>query len=562
MERDLLKKCMNSKWQSKIARTILAYRDEKGIILIAVLAVIAILALAGTTSVITTTTDIKISSNYKTSVQAFYSAEAGIHDGINRLLNGIISDNDSKTDPNWNGASTYSSNAFNNTFTLKHVVSGGNVVNDSNGNPLYIITCTGTSSSSKKVLETVFSLTYDSIFQDSLLGCDGVSASSSIDTDSYNSNNGPYTSQTPGNNGNISTTNSGATITIASSSVIKGDANATGNLTLNSSAQVNGDANATGNITMHSSSKVLGNVNTGGSLTMESSNRIYGNANATGNITMSSSSQIDGSAITVGNISLSSSSDILGNATAGGTVSINSGSYVSGTVTQNYTGYSGYPGVPTTDCDPIDTSAFFNDNVVPIASSNDNGELSPLYYNIFTNSFSIGTSNSYTLGAAGESKKYYFSSLSVTSSSQLTIAGNVTLYVNGNFSFSSSSDLILASGAKLTVYITGAVSVGSSGKINAANDKKPANFFLWSSANSANNSDYKITLTSSSDVYAAIYAPRAAISITSSVDLYGAVRGKYINIASSGDFHYDEALKNMAVGNPTSYKIVSWREVN
>lgn len=562
MERDLLKKGMNSQWQSKIVRIVPTYRDEKGIILIVVLALIAILSLVGTTAVITTTTDIKISSNYKTSVQAFYSAEAGIHDGINRLLNGTISDNGSKTDPNWNGTSTYSSSAFNNSFTLKHVVSGGNVVNDSNGNPLYIITCTGTSSSSKKVLETVFSLTYDSIFHDSLLGCDGVYASSSIDTDSYNSDNGTYESQTHGNYGNISTTNAGANITIASSSVIKGDANSTGNLIINSSAQVNGDANATGNIAMNSSSQVLGNVNTGGSLTMESSNRIYGNVNATGNIAMSSSSQIDGNAITVGNIELSSSSDILGNATAGGIVSINSGSSVSGTVTQSYTGYSGYPGVPTTDCDPSDTSAFFNDNAAPITSSNDNGELSPLYYNIFTHSFSIGSSESYTLGVAGESKKYYFSSLSVTSSSRLIITGNVTLYINGNFTFSSSSDLVLASGAKLTAYVTGITSVGSSGKINAANDKKPANFFLWSSATSADNSDYKVTLTSSSDVYAAIYAPRAAISITSSVDLYGAVRGKYVNIASSGDFHYDETLKNMAVGNPTSYKIVSWREVN
>lgn len=554
---------MNVQRQPKLLSIIVRCGDEKGIVFIVALALVAILALVGTVAVTTTNTDMKISSNYKTSTQAFYAAEAGIYDGINRLLNGTISDNGSKTDPNWNDISTYSSTNFNNSFTLTHVVNGGNVVTDSNGNPLYIITCTGISSSSKKVLETVFSLTYDSIFHDSLLGCDGVYASSSVKTDSYNSDNGTYGSQTPGNYGNIGTTNTGANITIASSSVIKGVANATGNLTINSSAQVNRDANATGNLTMNSSSKILGNANTSGSLSMVSSARIYGNANATGNITMSSSSQIDGNTITVGNITMSSGSKILGNATAGGTVSINSGSSVSGTVTQSYTGYSGYPGVPTTDCDPIDTSAFFNDNAVPIASNNDNGELSSsTYYDIFNNSFSIGSSNSYTLGVAGESKKYYFSSLSVTSSSQLTIAGNVTVYVNGNFSFSSSSDLVLTSGSKLTAYVTGTISIGSSGKINAANDKKPANFFLWSSATSANNSDYKIILTSSSDVYAAIYAPRAAINITSSVDLYGAVRGKYINIASSGNFHYDEALQNMAVGNPTSYKIVSWREVN
>ena len=553
---------MNVQRQPKLLSIIVGCGDEKGIVFVVALALVAILALVGTVAVTTTTTDIKISSNYKTNVQAFYIAEAGIQDGINRLLNGTIVDN-AKTDPNWNSSSTYSSNGFNNSFTLMHkVVGSGTVVNDSNGNPLYIITSNGTSSSSKKTLETVLSLTADSIFHDSLLGCDGVLATSSIDTDSYDSQIGSYASQTPGDNGNISTTNTGAPITIASSSVIKGDANATGSLTMNSSAQVNGDVNATGNLTMNSSSNVLGNVNTAGSLSMISSARIYQNANATGNITMSSSSRIDGNAITVGTITMSSSSNIFGNATAGGTVIINSGSSVSGTVTQYYTGYSGYGGVLTSDCDPLDTPTFFNDNVTPIASDNDNGELSPLYYSIFTQSFSLSSSSSYTLGVAGESKKYYFSSLSVASSSQLTVTGNVTLYVNGNFSFNSSSDLVLASGAKLTAYVTGTISIGSSGKVNAANDKKPANFFLWSSAISSNNSDYKITFTSSSDVYAAIHAPQAAINISSSVDLYGAVRGKYINIASSADFHYDEALKNMSVGNPSSYEIVSWREIN
>lgn len=76
---------MNSKWQSKIVRTVPTYRDEKGIILIIVLALMAILALAGTTTVITTTTDMKISSNYKTSTQAFYAAEAGVERAKNIL---------------------------------------------------------------------------------------------------------------------------------------------------------------------------------------------------------------------------------------------------------------------------------------------------------------------------------------------------------------------------------------------------------------------------------------------------------------------------------------------
>lgn len=83
MERDLL---MNLKQQPKLLRTISLCKNEKGMVLIAAIALVAILALVGTVAVVTTDTDMKISSNYKTNVQAFYIAEAGIQDGINRLI--------------------------------------------------------------------------------------------------------------------------------------------------------------------------------------------------------------------------------------------------------------------------------------------------------------------------------------------------------------------------------------------------------------------------------------------------------------------------------------------
>ncbi len=58
---------------------------ENGFIIIAVIALIAILALVGTVAVLTTTTEIKISSNYKTGVQAFHAAQAGADEARARL---------------------------------------------------------------------------------------------------------------------------------------------------------------------------------------------------------------------------------------------------------------------------------------------------------------------------------------------------------------------------------------------------------------------------------------------------------------------------------------------
>ncbi len=93
---------MNSKQQSKTSPTraklsfVAQCRDEKGLILIAAIALMAILALVATVSVTSTFTEIKISSNYKTSVQSFYVAEAGVQRakaeletvGFDEVLNG------------------------------------------------------------------------------------------------------------------------------------------------------------------------------------------------------------------------------------------------------------------------------------------------------------------------------------------------------------------------------------------------------------------------------------------------------------------------------------------
>lgn len=61
---------------------------ESGIILIAVIMFVAVLALLGAVSVLTISTDIKISSNYKSSKKSFYSATAGIEEAKIRLRGG------------------------------------------------------------------------------------------------------------------------------------------------------------------------------------------------------------------------------------------------------------------------------------------------------------------------------------------------------------------------------------------------------------------------------------------------------------------------------------------
>ena len=287
----------------------------KGLVLIAALALIAILAIVSTAAVYTTTTDIRISGNYKTSVQAFYVAEAGIHDGIGRLRNGTISDSGAKTNPNWNTTTTYSSTGFNNSFTVTHEVIGSSVVTDESGTPLFLITSTGTSSTSIKQIEAVVRLVYALPFTKALEGCDGVTISSNGLTDSYDSALGTYTAQ------------------VIPASSRKDNQN-------NEWARDKGH---------------VGSANAGADIIVDGNAQVHGNAKATRYVGVSGT----GSPIT----GLGTPANLTGYKGSPDTNSSNAVIY--GVPTENN---------PPTDCDPLDTTTIFNaaDDII---TSNNNSEI-------------------------------------------------------------------------------------------------------------------------------------------------------------------------------------------
>ncbi len=91
---------MISKLQLKKSSIIAKAENEKGIVLIGAIALIAILALLGTVSIVTTSTELLISKNHKTGVQANYIARAGTEHArqVLKLLNAASVDTGSFTD--------------------------------------------------------------------------------------------------------------------------------------------------------------------------------------------------------------------------------------------------------------------------------------------------------------------------------------------------------------------------------------------------------------------------------------------------------------------------------
>ena len=72
----------------------LIHKNEKGMVLPLGLMFLAIISILGTTAVVVTTTDLKIGSNYRTSEQAFYIAEAGLARAEAELINDLNTDQD------------------------------------------------------------------------------------------------------------------------------------------------------------------------------------------------------------------------------------------------------------------------------------------------------------------------------------------------------------------------------------------------------------------------------------------------------------------------------------
>ena len=492
------------------------FSNQNGMALLMTLIFVFLLVTFAVALLTMTSNDTKLSALQRDSTKAFYIAEAGIQDAIGRLVNGAISDSGSENDTNWNVNNSYSSTGFNNTFTIKHRLAGNPsavAMNPTTGKPYYIINSTGTSGTAKKTIEVVVSLIYPSPFEKALTGCNGVSFNSNGSTSSYSSASNPI----DGKKGDIGTTSPDADITLSSNAKIKGNVLAMRHLTMNSNAEVQKNAYA-----------------------------------KNGNISMSSNAKI-GTADTTSPYSYE--------ATAGGNITLGSNAQIYGTPSPN----TSPPPVLPEECDPLNIDNLFTTNAAPIQGSNNNGELHAPYFD--GSSYSIGSNNSDTIGVADQSREYYLTGFSTDSNSVVTIQGNVTLYVNGNFSMNSNSKTKLASGAKLTIYVTGNFTLDSNTKINnntdLGNQRIPSNLMIYSNAQSASNTDYKLSLNSNSGFRGVVYAPGTAVEINSNAHIYGSVRGSLVDMNSNGEFHYDEELSKTTggSGNPNGYSLVYWREI-
>ena len=101
--------------------------NEKGMVLVVVLLLTAVLVLLGSTAVIMSTTDMKISSNYRSSSQAFYIAEAGLEQARTQLRTAVSG---GSTLSQLLAARVGADNALSNSSNIANFYSNGRFVTD------------------------------------------------------------------------------------------------------------------------------------------------------------------------------------------------------------------------------------------------------------------------------------------------------------------------------------------------------------------------------------------------------------------------------------------------
>lgn len=196
-----------------------------------------------------------------------------------------------------------------------------------------------------------------------------------------------------------------------------------------------------------------------------------------------------GSIASDGNITLSGSTNIQGDARPG------PGMSVSMTGSASVTGSTA----------PLPAWLIYPNASAGSAATTNNDSSAGGFWNPGTNDFNISGSNTLTLPGG----VYYFHNFTTSGSSTLTFSGAATVYVTGKIAMSGST-------------------------MTASNLPKNLSFQVIGPGT--------INISSSSALYASIYAPQSDVALSGSGAIYGSVLGWTINMSGTSNIYYDLAL--------------------
>jgi len=397
-------------------------------------------------------------------------------------------------------------------------------------------------------------------FNHAIVGCEGVTLNGSGTINSYDSAIGNYSSSIAENEGDVSTIDPDSDVVLNGHSPIYGDVKSTGGISLGGSSPVHGNLHASGDVFINQSI-VDGYVWAVGGYELKGGTvKEYVRANDFAKMGWGSIIE------NINNYGL----DILygGNDTFKDTTNNSHYAQAKYQVNPNIEPVPEYdPSAPdydatdpATNCDPINIASIvtaIDDGSTSLANlsigATQSYQLNTIEGRYTANGSSVLTPTTSTVFGSENTQIFKVADFKLSSDAIMNVTGgDVILFVDGSFSMAGNSKLNIAAESSLTVIITGKFSVAGSAQIIAEQEGLTATgqpaMSLFSSFDGVNG----VSITGSSDIYAAIYAPLTDVKVVGSGAIMGSVRAKNVTVSGGGGIHFDSALTNAVNGSFTS----------
>jgi hypothetical protein len=120
--------------------------------------------------------------------------------------------------------------------------------------------------------------------------------------------------------------------------------------------------------------------------------------------------------------------------------------------------------------------------------------------------------------------------------------GDVVLHIAGDIQLGQSCEIVIKDGSSLTLYVDGDIHCRESSGINPELATQPASTLHIYGTNECSQT---FDLKAKSEWTGVVYAPNANVNLYANGDAYGAIVANNFEFKSGGNYHYDEALRNI-----------------
>jgi len=134
------------------------------------------------------------------------------------------------------------------------------------------------------------------------------------------------------------------------------------------------------------------------------------------------------------------------------------------------------------------------------------------------------------------------------------------LHITGDIQLGRSCQIIVKDGSTLTIYSDGNINCRESSGINPEN---PAQSVQTLSLYATGDDTQLFDLKAKGQWTGVVYAPNADVTLFSGGDVYGSFVADTFEFKAGGNYHYDEALRDVQVDHDgVRFVITRWREGN